>query len=207
MSNTDTAGLRQRLIQTFSDEEVNTFCYDHCHPVYEQFSSGMTKTQKIHHLIEYCERRGKIPELERLLLPQKQTMQTQKQKSSPWMLYATIIGLIASLITIFMFVTGIVSLPQWLAPKSATYTLSVRVQNKAGKPLPRVNVSLDIPGSPPFKAVSSSSGVATFDIASEHAGKTVHVIINEDGYEPYDEPIEIKENAPTFVALLEPAAN
>jgi hypothetical protein len=59
---TSTADIRQFLTATFSDELV-TLCFDYFRDVYESFASGMTKGQKIHLLIEHCERRGAIPSL------------------------------------------------------------------------------------------------------------------------------------------------
>jgi hypothetical protein len=57
------AALRQMLTEGLTDEEVNHLCRDHFPNVYEQFSSGMPKTEKLHRLIEYCSRRRKLPAL------------------------------------------------------------------------------------------------------------------------------------------------
>ncbi len=47
----------------FSDEELMTFCYDNFRPVYEEFTTGMSRTQKVQRLVEYCVRRGQMAEL------------------------------------------------------------------------------------------------------------------------------------------------
>ena len=47
----------------FSDEELTTFCYDNFRPVYEEFATGMSRTQKVQLLVAYCERRGEMAEL------------------------------------------------------------------------------------------------------------------------------------------------
>ena len=47
----------------FSDEELTTFCYDNFRPVYEEFATGMSRTQKVQRLVEYCERRGEMEKL------------------------------------------------------------------------------------------------------------------------------------------------
>ena len=47
----------------FSDEELTTFCYDNFRPVYEEFATGMSRTQKVQMLVAYCERRGEMAEL------------------------------------------------------------------------------------------------------------------------------------------------
>lgn len=60
----NTAVLRQLLIEAFSDEEIITLCFDYFLEVYEQFGTGMSKTVKVHRLIEHCTRRL---ELDRLL--------------------------------------------------------------------------------------------------------------------------------------------
>ena len=51
--------IRKLLTDAFSDEELEQFCYDNAEfgPVAEQFSTGMSKTQKIQRLIEFCQRK------------------------------------------------------------------------------------------------------------------------------------------------------
>jgi hypothetical protein len=55
----DLKTVRKLLTAAFGDEELNQFCLENSEfrPVYEQFSAGMSKTQKIQRLIEYCERK------------------------------------------------------------------------------------------------------------------------------------------------------
>ena len=47
----------------FSDEELTIFCYDNFRPVYEEFTTGMSRTQKVQWLVESCERRGETEKL------------------------------------------------------------------------------------------------------------------------------------------------
>lgn len=61
----NTAAIRQLLFEAFSDEEINTFCFDYFLPLYQNFAQGMSKSDKIQQLLDYCARHG---ELERLLL-------------------------------------------------------------------------------------------------------------------------------------------
>jgi hypothetical protein len=65
----NTAVIRQLLNEALSDGELNTLCYDHFRPVYDQFSSGMSRGEKIQCLIEYCDRHRQMDEL--LALVQK----------------------------------------------------------------------------------------------------------------------------------------
>jgi len=51
----DTAVVRALLTAALDDEELTTLCYDHFSPVYEEFSVGMSKRQKIQRLLEHCE--------------------------------------------------------------------------------------------------------------------------------------------------------
>lgn len=44
----DTAAIRDLLTAAFSDEELDLLCYDHFRSVYEGFSGGMSKAQKVH---------------------------------------------------------------------------------------------------------------------------------------------------------------
>jgi hypothetical protein len=59
----NTAAVRELLLAAFSDEELTTFCYDNFRTVYEDFATGMSRTQKIQMLVAYCERRGEMAEL------------------------------------------------------------------------------------------------------------------------------------------------
>ncbi len=52
----DTAVLRQLLVEAFTDELLMYFCYDHFMDVYHQYGMGMSKTAKVHRLIEHCDR-------------------------------------------------------------------------------------------------------------------------------------------------------
>lgn len=55
--------IRQLLEAAFSDEEFSTFCYDFFMPVYQEFSVGLSKPQKIHRLVAYCDRQGLMKQL------------------------------------------------------------------------------------------------------------------------------------------------
>ena len=59
----DTPQIRQFLTNAFSDEELSTFCFDHFPEVYNGFSIGMTKGQKVQLLIEYCQYHSLFPNL------------------------------------------------------------------------------------------------------------------------------------------------
>ncbi len=51
------------LTVAFSDEDLTTLCYIDFRPVYDDFSMGMTKGQKIQLLIAHCERTGETGRL------------------------------------------------------------------------------------------------------------------------------------------------
>lgn len=59
----DTAQLRQMIIESFSDDELMAFVFDHFQSTYEKFADGLKRTVKIHFLIEDCYRQGRIDEL------------------------------------------------------------------------------------------------------------------------------------------------
>jgi hypothetical protein len=59
----DTAAIRDLLTAAFGDEELDTLCFDRFRPVFEAFSGGMSKTQKVQRLVEHCERRVSIERL------------------------------------------------------------------------------------------------------------------------------------------------
>jgi hypothetical protein len=59
----DTNTIRQLLNAAFDDEELTTLCFDYFRDVYEAFSTGMSKHDKIQRLIEHCERQRRFDEL------------------------------------------------------------------------------------------------------------------------------------------------
>ncbi|HSF80732.1 MAG TPA: TIR domain-containing protein [Anaerolineales bacterium] len=63
MAQLNTAVIRKFIVDSFSDEELDTFCYDYHRDIFEQFGGGMSKTRKVQILIEGCERRGDLPKL------------------------------------------------------------------------------------------------------------------------------------------------
>jgi len=65
--NPSTADIRQLLTEHFSDDELSTFCFDYFPEVYNSFSAGMPKGQKIQILIEHCQRRGTTADLVALI--------------------------------------------------------------------------------------------------------------------------------------------
>ncbi len=52
--------LRELLTAAFSDAELTTLCFDHFHPVYEDFAAGMSKGDKIQRLLDYCIRHEQV---------------------------------------------------------------------------------------------------------------------------------------------------
>ncbi len=65
----NTATIRTLLKEALSDQELHELCMDHFPVVYDQFSLGMTKPQKISSLIEYCKRHNEFPHLLELIRP------------------------------------------------------------------------------------------------------------------------------------------
>jgi effector-associated domain 7 (EAD7)-containing protein/effector-associated domain 1 (EAD1)-containing protein len=61
------AGVRRLLAEALSDDEFDALCFDHFRPVYDQFSRGMTRSQRSTQLMEYCARRGGLGPLVRLV--------------------------------------------------------------------------------------------------------------------------------------------
>lgn len=49
--------IRRFLMDTFSDEELETFCFDYFQECHSSFAQGMSKSVKVRRLIEYCQRR------------------------------------------------------------------------------------------------------------------------------------------------------
>jgi hypothetical protein len=58
-----TADTRRFIMDIFSDEELTTFCFDYFSEVHNNFTSGMTKGDKTLRLLDYCQRRERLPDL------------------------------------------------------------------------------------------------------------------------------------------------
>jgi hypothetical protein len=63
----NTAEIRNLIKAAFGDGEFNAFCFDNFPAVYEHFSDGMSRLVKIHFLIEYNYRQGRVEELLNLI--------------------------------------------------------------------------------------------------------------------------------------------
>ncbi len=59
----DNPALRQFILQSFSDEELETLCFDYFPEVQQNFTDGMTKNRKALLLIAYCETRDRLVDL------------------------------------------------------------------------------------------------------------------------------------------------
>jgi hypothetical protein len=55
----DTGAIRRFIREGFSDEELNHLCFDYFPDVYNDFTSGLTKGQKVQMLLEHCQRQGR----------------------------------------------------------------------------------------------------------------------------------------------------
>jgi len=57
------ADLRQFILNFFSDEELETLCFDYFREVRQDFTTGMIKNSKVMLLIDYCDTRGRLDDL------------------------------------------------------------------------------------------------------------------------------------------------
>jgi hypothetical protein len=55
--------IRELLAEAFSSGEISTLAFDLFHEVYADFTTGMTRSQKIEMVVDTAVRRGMIPEL------------------------------------------------------------------------------------------------------------------------------------------------
>ena len=59
-----TGAIRQLLVTALNDNDLMTLCFDRFYPVYnEKFGSGMGKSEKVQHLLDYCVRQGTLQDL------------------------------------------------------------------------------------------------------------------------------------------------
>lgn len=55
--------IRQFLVDYYSDEELDQFCFDHFYDARQTFGAGMSVNRKAMLLVDYCQHRGLLPEL------------------------------------------------------------------------------------------------------------------------------------------------
>ena len=77
-----TAEIRKFLIDVLDDEALTELCYDYFRDVYENFTKGMTRRQKIQLLIEYCDKHEIFPNL--LVLLKKADPDLYEKSLSSW---------------------------------------------------------------------------------------------------------------------------
>jgi hypothetical protein len=63
MDNYPLAEIRHFINELYSDEEIEILCFDHFPEVYSNFTSGLTKVQKILRLLSFCQSRERVAEL------------------------------------------------------------------------------------------------------------------------------------------------
>ena len=57
------AEVRRFLLESFSDEEIEVFCFDHFPDARQELSASMSKGEKVAHMLEYIQQRGLIRKL------------------------------------------------------------------------------------------------------------------------------------------------
>lgn len=65
--NNDRPRFRQFIVKHFSDEELNNLCFDYFPLVYNEFTTGMPKSQKARLLVDACRRGDRLPDLQAAL--------------------------------------------------------------------------------------------------------------------------------------------
>lgn len=55
--------IRKLINEALGDDELTNLCFDHFRPVYDKFTTGQVKPDRIRMLVEYAERQREIPKL------------------------------------------------------------------------------------------------------------------------------------------------
>ncbi len=80
----NTAAFRELLIATFSDDELRSLCFDYFREVFDKFSDGTGKADKISYLLEHCHHKMLWSELEERV-KEKNLTQYKQFKSQLWL--------------------------------------------------------------------------------------------------------------------------
>ena len=59
----DLAAVRQFLQEHLTSAELEAICLDYFRDVYNEFAPGMTNSQRIQLLLDYCDKRGRLDSL------------------------------------------------------------------------------------------------------------------------------------------------
>jgi hypothetical protein len=111
----DTATLRQHITQRFNDEDLQIFCYDHYRQVYESFTNGQTKGERVQALIEHVERGGGLARLAMLVGLEHEPTRVQMDTDSN--ICVQILQARARLNTLLDVAERLDSMPGWLRDK------------------------------------------------------------------------------------------
>lgn len=89
LGNSLSTELREFITKAFNDDELTALCFDSFRDVYEDFTSGMPKGQKIQSLLDYCQRRDAWSQL-LTALSQVRPQQFEQKYVAPHIAPATI---------------------------------------------------------------------------------------------------------------------
>lgn len=78
------AEIRKFIVERFSDGELENLCFDYFPAVYQDFADSMTKGRKVQLLLDYCQRRGRLPDLLATLERERPQVYKEKFPSTPF---------------------------------------------------------------------------------------------------------------------------
>ncbi|MBU1747559.1 MAG: hypothetical protein KKA73_07715 [Chloroflexi bacterium] len=75
--------IRKLLTDTFDDPGLDAFCMDHFPVVYDRFSRGMRKDEKVTLLLDHCRRKGGLDTLRRIIEARRADLVESSRPVSP----------------------------------------------------------------------------------------------------------------------------
>jgi hypothetical protein len=216
----ETLHLEKCLIRTFNDEELNRFCYHYFREVYDLFADRMTRTKKIHELISYCDRRGRLEDLRQLLQKERPGCfqggdasarpATELPPGSASMGYSRqgerggfmnkktmleLFGVIAGVVTIVAFVISIVDF--------GDFAYQVRVLDEDGTGIAMAEVTIMVDGITSLSDLTDNFGFTRIPIDASRVGQPGRLIVAKSGYQTYKKYIVLTQGIPPDEIRLE----
>ena len=205
------------IISHFSEDELRELCID-LSVDYESLS-GENKQRKAQELVTYTKRHNLSaqllatigekrpflkPDLKSITLPPATTIADPNSRLTLLVGF----GIVIMVLLGFGLWSGYKSMvPVTAVPTTAkeSFTYQVRVQDKSSDtPLANANVKIDLPGTVPVDQFSDANGLVVFNMDGQFNGENVLLHVRKDGYENWDQNINIAAGELPYEVQLAP---
>ena len=208
------------IISHFSEDELRELCID-LSIDYESLS-GENKRRKAQELVTYAKRRNLSAQLLATIGEKRPFLKSQLNSinlSQTGPITDPINTRLPILIGFGVVIIILLGFGLWSAYRSVdsdadtavpttaeeSFTYQVRVQDKSSDtPLANAKVTIDLPGTLPVDQFSDNNGLVAFNIDEKFDGENVFLHVRMDGYENWDQNINIAAGERPYEVQLAP---